>query len=39
MIKSDINKNLSALNIEKFVWSNIQNEMKNKLGFEVYEVG
>ncbi len=37
MIKSDINKNLSALNIEKFVWSNIQDEMKNKLGFEVYE--
>ena len=31
------NKNLNNLKSEKFDWVLIQNEMKNKLGLEIYE--
>ena len=31
------NKNLNNLKLEKLNWSLIQNEMKNKLGLEIYE--
>tara|TARA_B100000886_G_scaffold125829_1_gene84788 strand:+ start:1399 stop:2829 length:1431 start_codon:yes stop_codon:yes gene_type:complete len=31
------NKNLNSLKLEKLNWSSIQNEMKNRLGLEIYE--
>tara|TARA_B100000902_G_scaffold395575_1_gene454449 strand:- start:40 stop:1461 length:1422 start_codon:yes stop_codon:yes gene_type:complete len=37
MNNSNINKNLDSLKIENLNWSNIQSQMKDKLGAEVYE--
>jgi len=37
MNNSNINKNLESLNTSSFDWGAIQNQMKNKLGVEVYE--
>ena len=37
MNNSSINKNLETLNQSKLDWSLVQNQMKNKLGMEIYE--
>ena len=37
MTKSFTNKNLKNLSVEKFDWSLVQVEMKNKLGSDIYE--
>ena len=37
MNNSSINKNLETLNQSKLDWSLVQNQMKNKLGAEIYE--
>ena len=37
MNKSTINKNLENLNTKSLDWILIQNQMKNKLGLEIYE--
>ena len=37
MNNSYTNKNLNTLNSNKLDWTLIQNEMKNKLGLDVYE--
>ena len=37
MNNSFINKNLENLSTASFDWSAIQNQMKNKLGAEIYE--
>ena len=37
MNNSNFNNDLNTLKIEKFSWTTVQSEMKNKLGLEVYE--
>ena len=37
MNNSSTNKNLETLNQPKLDWSLVQNQMKNKLGVEIYE--